>query len=134
MKRIAMLLLLSVVPLIAQENLRPDPQKRIDFSKVLIDFDGKAMQIGDSKHSENLTLKAVAIGCLNTPQESDKGMQPRQSYKLGDIQFLIHEDKPLTVDEVSILVDRVASCRLWTPIVIRVALPLIDPAIPEMWK
>jgi len=121
---------------LAQDRVETTP-RRIDFSAPLISTDQKPLTNGDAKNPETITLRVVAIMAMETPTEADRNESAEAKYRRGDLEWRIRQSKEpiaLTASEIALLVSRVGQCPGLTPIAVRIALPMLDPAIVERWK
>lgn len=105
--------------------------RKIDFTTVLLDQDGKPMlecaDVGDRecKEKKPLTLGAASMRALAAPEQ---GLDPSASLKRGQLALSVYKStgSVLTAEDITLIKTQIS--KIYTPLVSARAFPLLDPA------
>lgn len=120
----------AVQPAQAQTPPHETSHRYIDFTQVLHDMDGNPIHVSDDK-SPLLTLGEVCRQVLSATLDGDPpdGSDKQQRFALATLVWK-GKHVELTSAETNQLVKRIR--RAYSPVVVGVAIPLVDPALADV--
>lgn len=126
----AAILLSFCIPSPAQKATPSAEHHFVDFTQVLKDMEGNPLHVSDDK-SPLLTLGEVSRQALAATLEGDPqdGSDKQQRFALATLVWK-GKHVELTSAETNQLVKRIR--RAYSPVVVGVAIPLVDPALADV--
>ncbi len=127
-------LLALLIALMSSAAVADDAPRKIDFSQVLLDPDGKPLTecvksdpVDRTKclEEKTMTLGWASMQALNVPEQN---MVYTEATKRGDLGLKVYQSHGvvLTSDEITLIKTQLA--KRYSPLVVARAVPLLDPA------
>lgn len=112
-----------------------DEAKKLDFTVPLLDQDSHPILEcadyptpkldSDCKERKNITLGAIALRALSTPEQ---GMASEESLKRGRLGLMVYKANSigLTAEDITRIKNAIA--KTYSPLIVAITFPLLDPA------
>ena len=103
--------------------------RHIDFTQVLTGLDSRPILNTDAKPPAAFTLGDVAVNALENQIDEDRNLAGSVKFDRDQLARKIYHAKAaiLTAEEIALIKERIG--KLYGPLIVGAAWPLIDPAM-----